>query len=1082
MSSLIGQKAVEYGVLVLVFALVSVVLNTAVYPTTNESENEHDMRLRAVDPQLLLRIKALEDEVAALKSAPNRGPKGEKGYDGLDGPRGFKGARGERGPKGDRGVAGERGADGRDGFCAIFNETTGEVQVPCPKDRDAADSASVEKLKGVVASLVRQLIVQQVSTEQRVRFEGGSGITHVRGYSGGSQPYHEATYTNVGFANFHNHADHKHTVGMGEVGAVLNGVEFWTRHNDYSLQQPSATSKDYHATDYIPFPDVPPEVTAKESTCGTPPCIDEQAEEMRRWFHAWQDQDPSCPSCVKLDDAREAEGKERFDAPDTTREYKDYFQPILCYLEGTWIKPNEEIDEPFESDRHFIDARTWRELYDKNRFIYQSGRKPLLENLPFLPSAIKETRLNDSEPVFANWEYRIVCHKLKDDVPLDRFRVASDLATQLKGIGKSVFSDDTLSQYRYARFELNKRNSSYWHEGRASYQYIDDLMKEIPGKDNYQSDLFDDAFAINATVYDDVDKRLNTGFYTRFFSVNKKDAMGRATVRRGFNDPTLWAAMTTQERVAGVSACTEELSSGDASKATTCNEDTVKTQKWSWAIPIEIIYMTPLPKWNPHKIPECDRGYVWCDWTIKDDTRVGGFTPETAFNGSATNSFFHTPAEFFSSSSDSDVDAADTSTGTVGNLDHNGNVQRVRSSGHWILFPEIDGFDYRIRQRYPIMPLHSAGSSTWKELKALQELTVGLSSSEDTSYLNGLDEFFEEKNGVRLELLFTSNADVGAHSHHVTVAGADLNELRAGRTVTLSTTQDNGHTHTVKVSRTSLVSLNGRKTYKYNMLQCDSAVSVLLDGNYIDAPRRCGPEWQTYADAKTSIREQILAYSPYAFYTEPEKNFHAGEGVWEDISGNNRHSKQKGDDVPVVFFDEPSNPALRFTNTNGMLLANNSLNSEFTIFGRARYEDQSWTSRRIFTDTSNKWSFGWDFGLGASFMNGKRTSANFRNNDGFDTFHVMAARNSPTLPNSWFDQNTESATRSAVTDTTSNQLTINGVRNRESDCFVSDVVIFNRHLTDEEIDDISFLLRGQPERPTVCCWDGHKGVVEVTDA
>jgi hypothetical protein len=49
--------------------------------------------------------------------------------------------------------------------------------------------------------------------------------------AGGDKAYHEASYTNVGFANFHNHANTKYTVGMGEVAVVLNGVEFWTRHN-----------------------------------------------------------------------------------------------------------------------------------------------------------------------------------------------------------------------------------------------------------------------------------------------------------------------------------------------------------------------------------------------------------------------------------------------------------------------------------------------------------------------------------------------------------------------------------------------------------------------------------------------------------------------------------------------------------------------------------------------------------------------------------------------------------------------------------------------------------------------------------
>lgn len=47
---------------------------------------------------------------------------------------------------------------------------------------------------------------------------------------------------------------------MGEMVAVLNGVEFRTRHNDYKLRMPSTTSTEYGATEEIPYPEVPPEV------------------------------------------------------------------------------------------------------------------------------------------------------------------------------------------------------------------------------------------------------------------------------------------------------------------------------------------------------------------------------------------------------------------------------------------------------------------------------------------------------------------------------------------------------------------------------------------------------------------------------------------------------------------------------------------------------------------------------------------------------------------------------------------------------------------------------------------------------
>ena len=38
--------------------------------------------------------------------------------------------------------------------------------------------------------------------------------------------------------------------------AVLNGVEFRTRHTDYSLKRPAKDTSDYAAVDYIDFPEV----------------------------------------------------------------------------------------------------------------------------------------------------------------------------------------------------------------------------------------------------------------------------------------------------------------------------------------------------------------------------------------------------------------------------------------------------------------------------------------------------------------------------------------------------------------------------------------------------------------------------------------------------------------------------------------------------------------------------------------------------------------------------------------------------------------------------------------------------------
>lgn len=61
-------------------------------------------------------------------------------------------------------------------------------------------------------------------------------------------------------AAIHSHSNYQRLLGMGELVAVLNGVEFRTRHNDYKLKMPSRTKTNYGAVEDIPFPAVPPEV------------------------------------------------------------------------------------------------------------------------------------------------------------------------------------------------------------------------------------------------------------------------------------------------------------------------------------------------------------------------------------------------------------------------------------------------------------------------------------------------------------------------------------------------------------------------------------------------------------------------------------------------------------------------------------------------------------------------------------------------------------------------------------------------------------------------------------------------------
>lgn len=67
-------------------------------------------------------------------------------------------------------------------------------------------------------------------------------------------------FSDQSIAAIHSHSNYINLVGMGEIIAVLNGVEFRTRHNDFKLRMPSPNSTEYGAAEDIPYPPVPPEV------------------------------------------------------------------------------------------------------------------------------------------------------------------------------------------------------------------------------------------------------------------------------------------------------------------------------------------------------------------------------------------------------------------------------------------------------------------------------------------------------------------------------------------------------------------------------------------------------------------------------------------------------------------------------------------------------------------------------------------------------------------------------------------------------------------------------------------------------
>ena len=632
---------------------------------------------------------------------------------------------------------------------------------------DKKPPSEIESLRKIVGALSRQVMLQQTFVEERIRSDGDSGVKQVRLGSEGTRNYFSDTHgTSRRLVSIHEHANNIRTVGLGEFIAVLNGVEFRTRHNDYRLYMASKTSKNYHATEPIPFPEVPPEVTSK----GT---VDEQIVEMREWFKAWKSQDHS------------------------VRDYRKYFKPVLCYLEGAWTTATKKIDEPFESDRHFLDAKTWFDLQEKVRFTSYTGRKDNLENFSFLPTTIMGI-INNTIPSFAQWNYRILCHPLSRDVPLNRFRVVDEFHTRFPQRRKYEEQAST----RAARFQLNPKDIGNWPTyekyNNPKFTLLDELMSEIPGKDNYQGNLTDEAFDLPAHTIDPKKSgKLNAAYYHRWFKVLETGAMGQSVRHRGYADANLFMAMTTQPKVAGM-------------KLTTCKgrkgKQRCKTvsQKFSYAIPLEIIFLTPLNRWNPFNIEYKGAFNTRSGKTVYADGRNGGANPRRAYNGTNSKKYYQTPSAFFSGQEVS-TDAADTTQGSVGVLDRNGNVKFTRASGTRVFFPLIKGVGV-LRQRYPIMPIHGEGSAVWKELEVTKDIlmkskTYGFIYREPLGGDSGVQPTEPPKRPLTLRMQDATRTPPGAHIHEVILTPDQVDQAKINqKAFILLTTTGAGHQHTLNVS------------------------------------------------------------------------------------------------------------------------------------------------------------------------------------------------------------------------------------------------------------------------------------------
>jgi len=311
-------------------------------------------------------------------------------------------------------------------------------------------------------------------------------------------------------------------------------------------------------------------------------------------------------------------------------------------------------------------------------------------------------------------------------------------------------------------------------------------MEQIPGKDNYN------APPIGHGAYRDpkTNKETNAAMYNRVFRTDQKDANGEKNGMRGFHDPYLWVAETTNEKVVAFNG-----------------------RRFSWAIPFEVIYLSPLRTWNPYGIKHYERkgsekenqkgiSGNGCPDAKPDDSEEE--LKKCAWSGIQHNNYFQTPASLFTDSADAEVDTADTGSSVNVVLDQNGKPRRVVASGVAISTKKLDGKS--VRTRYPVFPLHEESLTVWHEMKLMQAMLQrkeGYGSKHSTFVERARQAFpFQEVEAASLvEQSYRFPLMADDHEHYLDVTEGQLNDVDMGNSVVLRTSPAaDGHTHSVELA------------------------------------------------------------------------------------------------------------------------------------------------------------------------------------------------------------------------------------------------------------------------------------------
>lgn len=486
------------------------------------------------------------------------------------------------------------------------------------------------------------------NTAEILRGLGASGLYAVRQY-GLEDPFDETSkvYT-VSFNTIgeHNHPNYRGMPGTPELAFIINGYYLRTRHNDYRTFKPV----------YKPDP----------------------ASGKGVYLYREEEMPPAVPNHIKNADlATQYEFMKNVHT-----KYPEYCEWHLAYIEVWWEKLTPDIVDYVDSFRHALNQENIYSLFSDANFWSISGLKNLNENVAFFPIVAMDFDSN-GKPIYLILRYRINTKKVSTlkDTPFNRQKAIDGI---IDSTNRFTLVRDLQAMKRYG---YGNDWGKLIDSGRARFKCadLDKFMRMCPGIEGEgpwlpDQNKYDDSVGAGAIV-ETVNRNDNTyttyerdnsgvlkaGYYNHDFLVRIKDAAGRNTGERDYNDPNLYVAKTTW---------TETVHLG-----------------YSYALPLELLLRTPRESWNPYNIP--DKGYD----ALRAEQNAGkGYTYDNPFTGYHHNEWnFTIPADLYTTIVDPTKDPADTyNTAYIKCPD--GVTRKFMASG-------IKIFDYDgQRMRFPVYP------------------------------------------------------------------------------------------------------------------------------------------------------------------------------------------------------------------------------------------------------------------------------------------------------------------------------------------------------------------------------------------